>query len=82
MRFFHLNRAQEWTAALSRWCDAHPDMVLYRGDRLVYQAEIMLLHGAWSDVMEETRRARERLAQPPEPARDWCGAPTGLSSTD
>ena len=63
---FDLSRAQEWTASLSRWCDAHPDMVLYRGQCLVYRAEIMLLHGAWSDAMEETRRACERLAQPPE----------------
>jgi DNA-binding CsgD family transcriptional regulator len=60
---YELRRAQEWTAALTRWCEDQPDMVAFSGRCLVHRAEIMELHGAWQAALEEAPRARERCEQ-------------------
>jgi DNA-binding CsgD family transcriptional regulator/tetratricopeptide (TPR) repeat protein len=68
-RIFDLRRAQEWTAALTRWLDSQPELQPFRGRCLLYQAELMQFHGAWQDAAAHTQIAYERLSQPPpEPA--------------
>ncbi len=56
-------RAQEWTAALTQWCDQQPDMVAFTGRCLTHRAEILCLHGAWEEALDEARRAARRCAQ-------------------
>jgi hypothetical protein len=60
---YALRRAQEWTDALTRWCEEQPDMVAFTGRCLVHRAEIMQLHGQWTAALEEARRAGERSTQ-------------------
>ena len=60
-------RAQEWTAALSDWVDAQPDLVPYRGRCQIHRSEIMTMEGRWADAAEEIARACERLVDPPRP---------------
>ncbi len=60
---YALARAWEWTSALTQWCEAQPQMVAFTSTCLVHRAEIMQLHGAWRDAIEEARRACERFSQ-------------------
>lgn len=60
---YALRRAQEWTSALTRWCEEQPEMVAFSGQCQVHRAEIMELHGAWRDALDEARRARQRCEQ-------------------
>ena len=59
---FEPRRAQEWTAALARWCERQPDMVAFSGRCHVHRAEIMQLKGEWSDAIAEAQHAARRAA--------------------
>ena len=71
---YELRRAQEWTAALTRWCEQQPDLVSFRGRCLVHRAQLKRLHGDWPAALDEARIAGERFAQAMNPgaiARAW-----------
>ena len=57
---YELNRAREWTSAMSRWCDRQGGMLAFTDACFVHRAEIMCLQGAWADAGDEMRRVCER----------------------
>jgi ATP/maltotriose-dependent transcriptional regulator MalT len=59
------SRAREWTQALSSWCGQQPEMVAFTAACLMHRAEIMRLHGEWSEALAEAERASRR-----DPQRD------------
>jgi DNA-binding CsgD family transcriptional regulator/tetratricopeptide (TPR) repeat protein len=59
------SRAREWTYSLSDWCRQQPEMMAFTAACLVHRAEVMRLHGAWSDALAEAERASRR-----DPQRD------------
>lgn len=64
-KIWDLGRAQEWTEALTRWCQSQPDIVPFRGQCLVRRAEIIQLHGDLTRALEETSEACSLLSRPP-----------------
>jgi DNA-binding CsgD family transcriptional regulator len=62
---FDLRRAYEWTTSLARWCAAQPGLVRYRGECLLYRAEVMQLRGNWREAAEDAQEACVLLASRP-----------------
>jgi ATP/maltotriose-dependent transcriptional regulator MalT len=62
---FDLRRAYEWTTSLARWCAAQPDLVRYRGECLLYRAEVMQLRGKWDEGARDAQDACELLMSRP-----------------
>lgn len=50
----------EWTSALHRWCLAQPGLVAFTGQCSVHRGQLLRLHGAWPEALEEFERAIER----------------------
>jgi ATP/maltotriose-dependent transcriptional regulator MalT len=71
---YEVRRAQEWTAALTRWCEEQPDLISFRGRCLVHRAQLKRLHGEWPAALDEARLAGERFSVAMNPgaiARSW-----------
>jgi DNA-binding CsgD family transcriptional regulator len=67
-RSFDLRRAREWTQALDRWVETQPDLVLFRGQCLLYRAQLRIVTGAWQAAADEAGRAHEWLVGLPPDA--------------
>lgn len=66
---YDIGRAREWTAALERWCESQPDLVLFRGECMVHRAEVLKITGDWPAALDESEKACARfLGPPPHPA--------------
>jgi ATP/maltotriose-dependent transcriptional regulator MalT len=63
---FDLRRASEWTSSLAQWCAAQPELVRYRGECLLYRAEVLQLRGDWPHAARDAEQACELLT--PRPA--------------
>ena len=55
-------RAAAWTAALTRWCDTQPDLVPFTGQCAVHRGQILRLHGAYGEALQEYGDACRRYA--------------------
>ena len=62
-----MRRAYEWTTSFARWCAAQPDLVRYRGECLLYRAEVMQLRGQWADAIRDAHEASESLTSTQSP---------------
>ena len=62
---FDVRRAYEWTTSLADWCAAQPDLVRYRGECLLYRAEVLQRRGKWQDAAQDAQDASELLASRP-----------------
>lgn len=61
---FDVQRGQDWTDGLTRWCAAQPDLVPFVGICQVHRAEFLQLKGAWVEAMAQAGLARARLSTP------------------
>jgi tetratricopeptide (TPR) repeat protein len=64
-QIFDLRRSYEWTTSLMQWCASQPDLVRYRGECLLYRAEVMQLRGRWDDAAKDAHDACELLMSRP-----------------
>jgi tetratricopeptide (TPR) repeat protein len=58
-----LRRSLEWTDVLTRWCEAQPGLVPYRGQCTVHRAELLQLRGQWDGAGEEIQNLLAQLGE-------------------
>ncbi|WP_299443441.1 helix-turn-helix transcriptional regulator [uncultured Phycicoccus sp.] len=56
-------RVSEWTDLLSRWCAAHPQLVVFTGQCSLHRAQVLRAHGAWLEALDELEAAVERYTR-------------------
>lgn len=67
-------RAQEWTEALTSWCERQQGMLTFQGQCRTHRATILRHHGRWAEAAAEAELARQRFegaADEPATGRAW-----------
>ena len=54
------DRAARWTSALTAWCDQQPGLVPFTGQCAVHRGQIMRMHGAFDEALNEFDLAMRR----------------------
>ena len=54
---YALARSREWTTAMAKWCEDHPQMISFSSTCLAHRAEVMQFHGEWLDAIREAELA-------------------------
>jgi hypothetical protein len=47
---FDIRRCHAWAESFTKWCDAQPGLVLYRGQCLMHRADVMLVRASGKTV--------------------------------
>ncbi len=50
---YEVTRAQQWTAAMSQWVTAQPDLANFTGECKVRRAELKQFNGRWPEAIDE-----------------------------
>ena len=50
---YELTRAQQWTAAMTRWVAAQPELANFTGECKVRRAELKQFNGRWPEALDE-----------------------------
>ena len=50
---YELTRAQQWTAAMTQWAAAQPEMCNFTGECKVRRAELKQFNGQWPEALDE-----------------------------
>jgi DNA-binding CsgD family transcriptional regulator len=66
-RYYALDRAREWTAALTAFCDAQPELVTFRGSCLVHRSQVSQLEGRWEQALQQASNASANALAQAEP---------------
>ena len=53
-------RVAEWTAALTRWCEAQPGLIAFTGQCAVHRGQLMRVRGAFEEALAELDAAVHR----------------------
>lgn len=68
-------RAEQWTTMLNRWCDTQDGLVAFTGQCAVHRGQIMRVHGAFAEALEELDSAQQRYLEagsPPAAGLAWA----------